>query len=113
LGAFADLNFISFPLTIKAETPATSNLVQAGIYPQTIVNGSGLTNGGVLHNGPYPTSDLFFGDAVSNAVELIAAGGSKLPDYNLDGDRGYGWLAWDPKTGTNPFTPPVVALQEP
>jgi hypothetical protein len=113
VGPFADLNFAVFPLAVKGELPLTKDLVQPSLYPQTFVNGSGLQNGGVLNHGPYPTSDLFFGDAVSNAVQLIGSGGGKLPDYNLDGDRGYGWLAWDPASGSNPFNPPVQDVQEP
>ena len=112
LGAFADLNFAAYPLSIKTEEPATKNLIQAGVYPQTLVNGSGLQNGGIVNNEPYPSNYQFFGDAVSNAVQLIADGGAKLPDYNLDGDRGYGWLAWDPAAGSNPFNPPVLDVQE-
>ena len=69
-------------------------------------------NGGIVNSEPYPSSNLFFGDAVSNAVQLIADGGLKLPDYNLDGDRGYGWLAWDAVAGSNPFNLPVQDMQE-
>lgn len=113
VAASADLNFASFPITIKAELAETKDLLPGNMYPQTIVNGSGLQNGGILSTGPYPTEGKFFGDAVSNAVQLLASGPSTLPDYNLDGDRGYGWLAWDPAAGSNPFNPPVQDLQEP
>jgi hypothetical protein len=112
-GPFADLNFSSFPLTIKAETPATKNPIPVNLYPQTFVNGFGLKNGGIVSGGAFPSSNLFFGDAVSNADQLIADGGSKLPDYNLDGDRGYGWHAWEPVATSNPFNVPVQVVQEP
>ncbi|BAU55143.1 hypothetical protein [Mucilaginibacter gotjawali] len=108
----ADLNFAVFPLAIKTETKATDNPIPPNTYPQTFVNGFGLKNGGIVTAEPYPTSNLFFGDAVSNAVQLIADGPSKLPDYNLDGDRGYGWLAWDAVAGSNPFNVPVQDMQE-
>jgi hypothetical protein len=113
LGAFADLNFGVYPVSIAVEAPQTNNIIPANIYPQTIVNGSGLQNGGIMAPEAYPTNADFLGDAVSNAVQLIGAGAVGLQDYNLDGDRGYGWLAWDPKTGTNPFVPPVLDIQEP
>jgi len=108
----ADLNFAVFPLMIGTETKATNNPIPPNIYPQTFVNGFGLMNGGIVNSEPYPSSNLFFGDAVSNAVQLIGDGGSKLPDYNLDGDRGYGWLAWDAVAGSNPFNLPVQDMQE-
>ena len=112
VGPFADLNFIVYPLTVGAEEPSTANLIPANLYPNKLVNDFGLHNGGIMANGPYPTSEAFFGDAVSNAVQVIAAGGAKLPDYNLDGDRGYGWNAWDPQMGSNPAMPPVLDTQE-
>jgi hypothetical protein len=113
LGAFADLNFAVYPVSIQVEEPSTNNIIQPNLYPQTIVNGSGLQNGGIMASETYPSNSEFLGDAVSNATQLIAAGGVGLQDYNLDGDRGYGWLAWDPKAGTNPFMPPVLDMQEP
>ena len=108
----ADLNFAVFPLTIPTETKKTENPIPANLYPQTFVNGLGLKNGGIVSAEPYPSSNLFFGDAVSNAVQLIADGPSKLPDYNLDGDRGYGWLAWNAAAGSNPVNLPVQDVQE-
>lgn len=51
--------------------------------------------------------DKFFGDAVSNALQIFAANAVNLPSYNLDADRGYGWLGWHPAPGTQPVTPPV------
>lgn len=35
-----------------------------------------------------------FANAVDNAVDLIGAAGSAVPDWNLDGDRGMAWLTW-------------------
>jgi zinc dependent phospholipase C len=57
-----------------------------------------------------------FGGALANSargIELALAGfprGTGLPDYNLDGDRGYAWPAWDvdPRPdGTNPPGDPL------
>ncbi|HEY8929753.1 MAG TPA: hypothetical protein VIM55_11210, partial [Mucilaginibacter sp.] len=112
VGPFADLNFVVYPLNVGTEEPNQDNLIVPGMYPDKILNGFGLHNGGILINSPYPTADLFFGDAVSNAAQVLAGNLNHLPDYNLDGDRGYGWHAWDPKVGTNPATPPVLDVQD-
>ena len=42
------------------------------------------------------------GGAVANAVSVIQTEAMTLVDYNLDGDRGYGWKCWRPKVGTEP-----------
>lgn len=76
--------------------------------PEFVVAGAGLQNGGLLTDGPYPSRDQFFGDAVANALEVIAKEGGGLSDYSLDGDRGYGWNGWHPKTGTVPSLSSVV-----
>jgi hypothetical protein len=107
----ADLNFSSYPGS-RAEDPPTMNFPTADAYPSLVVNGSGLQNGGIMTNGPYPSRNLFLGDAVSNAMSLLQHGPGKLPSYNLDGDRGYGWLTWNPKPGSTPDTPPVLDVQE-
>lgn len=107
----ADLNFGAFPKT-ALEEPRTKNVVGAGNYPDTVVNKSGLQNGGMLTAGPFPTRAVFLGDAVANALAIIAAEASKLPDYNLDADRGDGWTGWHPQTGSVPANPPVAAAQD-
>jgi hypothetical protein len=50
---------------------------------------------------------VFLGDAVVNALKVIAAKAEKLPNYNMDADRGYGWPCWHPTAGTDPTTPPL------
>ena len=107
----ADLNFNSYPAT-ASEQPSTENLIPIGRYPDFVVDGSGLQNGGLMTDGTLPTRQVFFGDAVANAVQLIVQGPDHLPDYNLDADRGDGWHAWHPQTGTAPATPPVVAVPD-
>jgi hypothetical protein len=60
-------------------------------------------------NGPEPVLDggpntppRNFGGAIANSIRGIQLAmsnfprGSMLPDYNLDGDRGYAWPTWDP-----------------
>ncbi len=107
----ADLNFTKYPDT-RVEDPATMNFPTPDVYPDFVVNGSGLQAGGILNNGAYPSRNQFFGDAVSNALDLLKQGPGKLPSYNLDGDRGYGWKTWNPKPGSQPDTPPVIDVQE-
>ena len=106
-----DLDFFRFPVNAPLETdnheyPA-NDVVAAGIYPNTIVNGLGVANGGVMQDGTFPTRNADFGDAVSNAIAVIQAKADGLSDYNLDGDRGYGWLGWRPEPLSNPATLPV------
>jgi len=110
-GNVADLNFNAYPKT-ASEEPSTENLVPIGRYPNLVVDGSGLQNGGILAGGTFPTRQVFLGDAVANAVQAITHGPDHLPDYNLDGDRGDGWEGWHPQPGSVPATPPVNAVQD-
>ena len=102
-----DLNWTNAPV-VAIEDPVTSNRQDSLKYPEYVVNGLGLMNGGLNTNGTYPTRDVVLGDALANAIQIIQADGAGLPDYNLDGDRGYGWKAWRPVPGTLPKNPPVV-----
>jgi hypothetical protein len=108
----ADLNFGVYPLNIQTETPSTRNPITPNLYPNTFVNGLGRLNGGMLNPTAYPSSYESFGDAVSNANQVLDAGGAGLPEFNLDGDRGYGWKDWNPQAGSNPFTLPVLDVEE-
>jgi hypothetical protein len=109
----ADANFDTFPTLVAAEEPTTNNLVGGNLYPNTfILKSKPVTNGGMASGSGFPTSGKSFGDAVANSIQLIITAGKSLPDYNLDADRGYGWLTWNPQTGSNPFTPPIVAVQD-
>ena len=107
----ADVNFAAFP-AVATEAPGTHNLIPPGQYPNIAVTGVGLSNGGLLGNGTYPSRYQLFGDAVSNALQTITNDADGLPDYNLDGDRGYGWKGWHPKAGTLPMNPPVADEQD-
>ena len=110
----ADIDFDSFPQSV-GEQPLTDNIIAAGLYPNAMIqSGATVMNGGIMGApSTWPTADQFFGDAVANAVQMIAQQASGLLDYNLDGDRGYGWQTWDPQPGSNPSSPPVVAVNEP
>ena len=81
-------------------------------YAEMVIDGSGLQNGGMLTAAPFPSSNLFFGDAVSNAQKLIADQAATLPSYNLDADRGYGWKAWNPMLNTFPGSGQVSPKEE-
>jgi hypothetical protein len=115
---FADLDFDSYPL-VPAEQNITNSLIPPGLYPQSLIMAAlnPVANGGMLTSGAWPTRSQLFGGPVANALQLFDAQDkgllSGLQDYNLDADRGYGWLTWDPKTGSNPSTPPVVVVKEP
>jgi hypothetical protein len=60
---------------------------------------------------PGSTLPVQFGNAVANAVDLIAHAGADLPDWNLDADRGMASLTWQFKNST--YTDPVQIEQEP
>jgi hypothetical protein len=107
----ADLDFASYPLTASLETPLARNLIPPDKYPDLVLNGLGLTNGGMTDDGVYPSRYESFGDAVSNALELIKEPG-KIPNYNLDADRGYGWKGWHPQPGSDPTTLPVQDVED-
>ena len=107
-----DTNFAAFPM-VGAEAPTTAEQIPADKYPDFVLNGAGLQNGGLMTDGVFPTRNAFFGDAVSNALDVLSkVSGGKLPDYNLDGDRGYGWKGWHPASGSEPSVPPVQAQQD-
>jgi hypothetical protein len=110
-----DLNFDYYPgfsdatpdpsvNAVKGELPPTIGWHLDGErYPSHVLEGMGLLNGGMLFdNGAFPTRGESFGDAVSNAVQLVQSEAQGLVDYNLDGDRGYGYKTWLPAPDTKP-----------
>lgn len=96
-----DLDFSRFP-PLDGETPGTLPLPLPPVYADVIVDGSGLQNGGMRAGGTFPSAGLFFGDAVSNALDLLDTQAVGLPSFNLDGDRGYGFETWNPRVNTFP-----------
>jgi hypothetical protein len=109
----ADLLFREFPQS-DFEEPRTDTLLAAGLYADAVIDGSGILNGGALtDDGSEPTRKVLFGGAVANAAAVIAAEGAGLVNYNLDGDRGYGWKTWRPKFPSKPAVPPVQWEVEP
>jgi hypothetical protein len=113
-----DFNYSSFPpptvLLETANVPA-ENLIPGDLYPNHVVDESPPPSGGGMMSDPAnpPLSNhTFFGDAVSNAVEVIKANALGLQDFNLDADRGYGWKTWRPTFGSFPAVPPVSVDKE-
>ncbi|HLI85154.1 MAG TPA: hypothetical protein VKV17_14630 [Bryobacteraceae bacterium] len=113
-----DNNYGAFP-PLVLETEATMNLPLPIGYADMVIDGSaphtpGLQNGGMVSASPYPnpSRNVYFGDAVSNAKQLLADKGAKAPNYNLDADRGYGWIDWNPETNTFPATGQVSPKAE-
>lgn len=130
IAAVADLNYFwspgisttvppAAPDVAPVETTTTNGLLlanpQAVLYPKDIIQGLGLNAGGILANVGTPSANVPFGDAVSNAAEIVAdAFRSKpepLPDLNLDGDRGYGWRTWNANADPA-LTSPVATTPE-
>jgi hypothetical protein len=104
----ADLDWLvyPFPASVPTETAPTDDLINEGSYPDTVF-AAPLANGGITAaGGTFPTLGKTIGGAVANARAALASPG-KLADFNLDADRGYGWLGWHPKAGSNTATPPV------
>ena len=97
----ADLDFTTFPVS-ALEIPATMDFPAAGVYADTVIDGSGLQNGGMLAGDVFPSANQFFGDARSNAGQLLSVNGQGLPGFNLDADRGYGWKTWTAAVNTFP-----------
>ncbi len=104
----ADLDWLvyPFPASVPTETAPTDDLINEGSYPDTVF-AAPLANGGITAaGGTFPTLGKTIGGAVANARAALASPG-KVADFNLDADRGYGWLGWHPKAGSNTATPPV------
>jgi hypothetical protein len=82
-------------------------------WPSAFVNDENINPGGsditVAPAGYNAGVDQPFGPSVQNAVRLITKPAS-LPNWNLDGDRGIGWLTWQL---TAPYTQPVPTQAEP
>jgi hypothetical protein len=122
LGLPPDNDFGAYPPAAQENIPTMNyppspNANQPFGYADMVVDGSapqtpGLKNGGMVTASPFPSRNAYFGDAVANAKQLTSSGPSKVPSYNLDADRGYGWLTWIVDTGTFPNTGNVSAHQE-
>lgn len=52
-----------------------------------------------------------FGPAFQSAMAIINAAATKLPNWNLDGDRSLGWLTWQ-IVNNGPYSVPLSTKQE-
>jgi hypothetical protein len=95
------------PLESDNQTPPQGGLINPVptapyVYPDYFVDVTQQLNNGILT--PISSTNIsnyqLYGGAVSNAIvaiqDAIQNGGVNLPNYNLDGDRGYGWNTWKP-----------------
>ena len=93
------------------EAPGTVGYT-ASAYPTFLVDddaanplsaASDVRTGGTWPPGfrvrPGEQMPVQFGNAVANAVDLVAHAGDDLPDWNLDADRGMAALSWQFKGG--------------
>lgn len=115
-----DIFYRSYPINAQAEEPVQAiwPSIGANRYPSFALEGEGLwilQNGGIMAPGSFPSATgsagepLFFGNAVANAVQVLQADAAGLANYNLDADRGYGWLAWTTSSPHLPSQPPIDA----
>ncbi len=109
----ASLDWTQYPMW-GAEPPSTLVWGWPGWWPDSFIankqhanpGGSDITvapasfDSGV--SAPFPAS-------VDAALQLIVTQPDSLPNWNLDGDRGLGWLTWQL---TAPYTTPVAPVAE-
>jgi hypothetical protein len=83
-------------------------------WPNLVIDDDGANPQSTDILGPAPpwpggNIDRSFGPAVQNAIHILKSDPRDLPDWNLDGDRGAGWLTWEFAT---PYAVPVAAVPE-
>lgn len=105
----------SYP-TDPTETPVFRVLpFGAGLWPNLAFDDIGVNPQVAdlrLAPDPWPVGSTkgSFGPGVQNALRVINQPVGTLPNWNLDGDRGLGWLTWTLKA---PYSVPVDAIPEP
>jgi len=105
--------YLTYP-TDAVEQPNTQALFAVGVYADRVIDGMGLQNGGMMTDlGAFPTRNEEFGDALANSVDIIRARAGGLANYNLDGDRGYGWKTWRPQGLSSPADPSMPVQEVP
>jgi hypothetical protein len=120
LGDWVKMPTASSPGIEEPET--TAYLTRA--YPPFFIDDDGanpLNAGNDVRTGaPWPPGErqqpgkhipIMFGNAVANAVDLIAHAGEPLPDWNLDADRGMASLTF--RFAGSAYTDPVAIDAEP
>lgn len=89
-----------FPSWFVTDNPAAARVRSGGSWP-------------VAKSGGLPVE---FGSVVTEAVDLLTHPGSKLPDFNLDADRGQAFFTWQlqpiPPAGIPEYTNPIAIEPE-
>ena len=80
-----------FPPAFISQTHPFNPVIE-GLYACDKPYGPGATATHVVDSGTWSTPQL--GSAMSFSARLIAHKLKDLPNFNLDGDRGYGWKTW-------------------
>jgi hypothetical protein len=106
------LDWAAAPTTTPPEDPV-QYLWSGQWWPSAIVDDT-ATNPAAVSIGAAPAAfdagvQGSFGPAVANAVALITAPPAQIPNWNLDGDRGHGWLTWELQA---PYAVPVDVFPE-
>ncbi|NBD11070.1 hypothetical protein [Corallococcus silvisoli] len=102
----------TYPDGTAAEQPMSDVWPFSGLWPSAIVDDA-AANAATEDLARPPASwpggiHGSFGPAVQAGVQLIQSH-APLPDWNLDNDRGRGWLTWELSA---PYTDPVNAVPE-
>ena len=86
------------PSPLAIETP-TAEFWTSVWWPSAIVDDTGVNPVQASILTPPASYDVgvseSFGPAVQNALTLIADPEAAIPNWNLDNDRGQGWLTWE------------------
>jgi hypothetical protein len=99
--------------------PPPSNVwpFERPLWPSAVIDDTSENpQRGSLHIASEPPSfdeevlNSSFGPAAQSAVLLITQQQKGLPNWNLDADRGYGWLTW--RLATPTYSVPVNPVQE-
>ncbi|MCC8245010.1 hypothetical protein [Saccharothrix luteola] len=100
--------------TEPMEMPITAVFERPGLWPSAMVDDATAnpSSHGVQDQPPTPWPggmSEYFGPAVPAAIALLLADPDDLPNWNLDGDRGRGWLTWEL---ASPYASPVNVVPE-
>jgi len=108
------LDWTQPPQNMAVETPASLVWIWPDWWPNAFVDDARTNPGGsdiTVSPPAYNTGvNQTFGPSVQAAIQLITAPPASLPDWNLDGDRGIGWLTWQL---TAPYAVPLTTQAEP
>jgi hypothetical protein len=92
------LDWTNYPSGVAAEQPTAWGWYLGGLWPSAIIDDAAANP--VQQDVAAPPAaynsgiQASFGPSVQVAVRLISDPPDALPRWNLDGDRGHGWLTW-------------------